>query len=54
MKSWRAFLLLLLPVWGAAGLFAKPVDALRSSRGYDGLGSVRYLRIWQLRWQMPL
>ena len=43
VKSWRAFLLLLLLVWGAAGLCAKPVDALRSSRDYDGLGSVRYL-----------
>jgi hypothetical protein len=43
VKSLRAFLLLLLLVWGAAGLFAKPVDAFRSSRGYDDLGSVRYL-----------
>jgi hypothetical protein len=43
VKSRRAFLLLLLLVWGGAGLFAKPVDALRSSRDYDGLGSVRYL-----------
>ena len=34
MKAWRAFLFLLLLVWSATGLLA---------RGYDVLGSVRYL-----------
>jgi RHS repeat-associated protein len=43
VKSWRALVFLLLLVWSATGLSAKTVDALRSSRGYDGLGSVRYV-----------
>jgi RHS repeat-associated protein len=43
VKAWRAFLFVLLLVWSATGLLARPTHSFSSSCHLEGLGSVRYL-----------